>query len=817
MNYRNFWSSLRSGAITLACLLLFGTVCEAGITNIVITTTTSPAFGGQSFGTVGQYQQLDGIAYGEIDPNDPLNAFIEDIGLAPLNANGKVAYSMNISILKPIDESKGNHVLLYDVVNRGSKLASSSFNVGGSATAAGDGFLENRGYTLVWSGWQGDLRTDTGLMTITVPVAHNPGGVTITGIVRSEISMLTAPIQTSPIEGGFATASVGYAPVSTDTTQATLTQRVHEADPRVPIPSNQWAYGSCNPTFPSVLPDVPPVAQYHLCTAGGFDPNHIYELIYTAQKPLVLGLGFAATRDFVSFLRQSTASTNPLAGVINHTLIYGESQSGRFVRTFVDLGFNQDEQQLMVFDGALPQIASCRIPLNARFGQPGRGSGLQHTEHEYAGCESPMTWGSYDDPLANVTGDILQRCSATNTCPKFTAVFSSIEYWQSGMSSDTTDDFGLQDLPIPANVRLYHFASTQHSGYSPIGVVPPVASPVCQQLPDANSYTYNIRAILVALTNWVVNNQLPPASRYGRIIDGTLVGLKELNFPIIPNVSENLGVILSIRSLYNRGPNWDGFNVSGYESIAPPLRIADYTMLVPQVDADGNDIDGVRSITLQAPLGTYTGWNTRAAGYGQGDACDLTGSFIPFAPTLAARLASGDPRRSIAERYPTVAAYNQAVVAAANNLLAQGFLLPGDYATAIAEAEAQAAGSSLLPTTPVQAAVSISDPLPLLTATPGNFRTKEGTITVSNTGSAPLTITANPTITETAGAGFFSLVAPAFGTPCMPGLVVAAGGNCTIGVQYYPTPGTETSTAFVTITDSGAATSSQNSAPFIAN
>jgi len=698
MNHPQFWSLLRSGTMALICCLLLAASSQAGITSIVITTTTSPAYNGQSFGSVGQYEILVGTAYGEIDPNDPLNASIQDIDKAPRNANGKVEYSMDIAIAKPIDESKGNHILLYDVVNRGNQLVVGSFNVGVSASApAGDGFLQNQGYTLVWSGWQGDLIKGTGLMSINVPVATKHNGESIHGVVRSEIVMLTTTIQTSPILGGFSTASVGYAPVSTDTTKATLTQRVHRNDPKVPIPSDQWAYGSCNPTFPSVTPDPPNASQYHVCKAGGFDPNHIYELIYEAKDPLVLGLGFASTRDFVAYLHHSSSSGNPLAGAIQHTIMYGASQSGRYVRTFVDLGYNEDERHHRVFEGALPQIAACRIPLNVRFGQPGRVANLQHTEHNYAGCETPLTWGEYHDPLAHETGSILERCRKTNTCPKFTAAYSSIEYWQSGMSADTTDAFGVRDLKIPDNVRLYHFASTQHGGYSPIGAVPPAATPVCQQLPDANSYTYNIRAILVALTNWVVNDQRPPDSRYARIDAGTLVPPEQVNFPQIPNVSADLEMIVGIRSLYFRGPRFDGFDQSGYQSVEPPLQIADYNTLVPQVNADGNDIDGVHSITLRAPLGTYTGWNTRAAGYCEGDACDLTGSFIPFAKTLAARQASGDPRLSIAERYPTVADYNAAVVAAADALVDEGFLLPGDAAAAIAEAEAQAAGSGLLP------------------------------------------------------------------------------------------------------------------------
>ncbi len=308
-----------------------------------------------------------------------------------------------------------------------------------------------------------------------------------------------------------------------------------------------------------------------------------------------------------------------------------------------------------------------------------------------------MTWGDYDDPLSQTKGGQLDRCRATATCPKILQTVTDTEYWQSAMSSDTTDDFGRRDLPIPRRVRIYHLASTQHGGYSPVGTVPPASNPMCEQLPNANSYTYNLRAILIALENWVVNETLPPASRYARIGDGTLVRPEQVYFPSIPNVDEQLGILLNRRSLYFRGPAFDPRNVSGYQSVEPPKRIADYTILAPQVDPDGNDLDGVHSLTLQAPLGTYTGWNTRAAGFSQGDACDLTGSFIPFPRAAADRQASGDPRLSIAERYPDAAAYDAAVTQAANRLVAQGFLLQDDMAAAVAQAEAQAAGSGLLP------------------------------------------------------------------------------------------------------------------------
>lgn len=714
-------SLVRSVAATTAmgaAALVTGSPAHARITNIVIASKVSPAFNGQSFGSVGQYEQLVGTAYGEVDPRDPHNAIIQDIMLAPRNQQGMVEYSMDINILKPIDPAKSNHVLLFDVVNRGNMIIPNSFNVGATAAnPAGDGFLESQGFTMVWSGWQADLVPSpaTGRIAMTVPVAHNPGGSVITGIVRSEISMLTAPIQTSPIEGAFGTASRGYRPVTTNTSLATLTQRVHEADPREAIPSNQWAFGSCNPAFPNVVPDPPDAAQFHVCKQGGFDPNHIYEVIYQGQDPAVLGLGFASTRDFVSFLRHSSSALNPLSGAIQHTLMHGTSQSGRYVRTFLDLGFNQDENGDIVIEGMNPHIAAARIAMNIRFGQPGRVAGLQHTEHEYPGAESPITWDLYEDPLTRTSGDMLQRCRATSTCPKILQTVTDTEYWQSSMSNDTTDSFGFHDLTtgnaqgghqggpgsaskdrfLPGDIRIYHLASTQHGGYSPVGVVPPAATPVCQQLPNANSYTYNLRAILIALKNWVVNGTIPPDSRYPQISARTLVHVNQLNFPVIPGVSEGLGTLLNVRSDYFRGPHFDGADESGTQTIEPPVRVTDYTMLVPQVDADGNDIDGVHSLSLMVPLGTYTGWNTRAAGFGGGDACDLTGSFIPFAKTAAT--AVGDPRKPIDSRYPTTAAYDSAVEAAAKTLVSQGFLLQSDVANAVSQVKSQAHNSGLLP------------------------------------------------------------------------------------------------------------------------
>jgi hypothetical protein len=337
--------------------------------------------------------------------------------------------------------------------------------------------------------------------------------------------------------------------------------------------------------------------------------------------------------------------------------------------------------------------------------------------------ESPMTWDNDADPATTVANGLLSRCRETQTCPKIVQTVSDTEYWQSAMSSDTTETAGrvaltasndqtasaavaasaiakvagVRDLSLPDNVRLYHLASTQHGGYSAVGPVPPILNPMCQQLPNINSYTYNLRAILIALKNWVVDNKVPPTSRYPKISDGTLVEYTKIAFPKIPRVSANFDVLVNRRTLYNRGSEFDGSNISGYESAAPPIPVMDYPAFVPQVDSDGNDVGGVHSLSLMVPLGTYTAWNTRSAGFSEGDSCDLIGSFIPLPKTPADAAFSGDPRKPIASRYPSAAAYHVAVEAAARTLVTQGFLLASDEASAVSQAKAQAHGSGLLP------------------------------------------------------------------------------------------------------------------------
>jgi hypothetical protein len=658
---------------------------QARITSITITSRTSPAFGGASF-AAGTYEQLDGIATGEVDPNDPQNAVITDIALAPRNASGMVEYSTDVSILKPIDESKGNGVLLYDVVNRGNKIVPGFFNVGTStANPAGDGFLENQGYTLVWSGWQGDLVPQLGQLGIRVPVAHQRDGGTISGVVRTEF-ILSAPASTQNLTAGFSSNTPGYAATSLDNSHAVLTQRIHQYDTPQVIPNSDWTFADCTTqTFPGT-PNPQRICLGPNGAGGtGFDTNHIYELYYTAKDPLVLGLGFAATRDLVSFLRRSSDPQNPLAGAISHTIMHGTSQSGRWTRNFLNLGFNEDETGQIVFEGMNPHIGSEQGDFNVRFGQPGRLAGTEHTEKQYPGPDSPLSYERTFDPYRGEAAGLLDRCRQTQSCPKIVHTMTDVEYWSASGAIDTTDPLGTRDLPQPDNVRIYQFSSTQHAGYSPIAPLP-TSTGICQQLPDANSYTYNLRALLVALTRWVVNGTRPPASAYSRIQDGTLVRPEDVRFPSIPGVTYDVWHVFNTRLLYFRGYDFDETTESGLLR-EPPIPLAVYPGLLPQVDQDGNDLGGLRSTTLQAPLGTYTGWNTRRAGFSEGDSCDLTGSYIPFAVHKADR-APSDPRPSLEERYGNHAGYVAAVTSAAQKLLQQGFLLQGDAQATISAAQA---------------------------------------------------------------------------------------------------------------------------------
>jgi hypothetical protein len=425
----------------------------------------------------------------------------------------------------------------------------------------------------------------------------------------------------------------------------------------------------------------------------------------------VTGIGFAATRDFVSFLRgvndgrghdgnrglvkKATAATgpaNPLGNSIDYAIIYGSSQSGRWIRTFLELGFNEGEDHDRVFEGAIPHKASNRGAFNIRFAQPTRLSGTQHTEKQFPGQESPQTWGDTFDPIAGIFAGQLDRCRKSDTCPKITATETDTEYWQALMALNTTDAQGRRDFDIPSNVRIYHFAGTQHGGGDPLNQPPAVLPGIpanCQLRTNSNPFIPAQRALLVALQQWIVHGREPPPSLYPRVDRGSLVPVTQIKIPYIPAVNFMLPGLYAQRFRLDRGPDFDERDASGVMD-EPPVVGRAYAALAPRVDADGDDVDGLRNTNMQVPLGTYTGWNIRKAGFSEGDSCDLTGAFIPFFKTKAERVAAGDPRPSLAERYPTHADYVAKVTAAANRLVRQRLLLKQDADLIISQASTAA-------------------------------------------------------------------------------------------------------------------------------
>jgi alpha/beta hydrolase family protein len=690
-------------------LVVLGSAAHGRITELLIDRVESPTFEGLSFGHTGQYEKLVGRVRGTVDPADPSNSLLTDIALAPRNPAGLVEYESDFFLLKPIDMRRGNRNIFYNVVNRGNKDALGNLNgaslvagvaAGNPTTAkdAGDGLLMRQGYTILWSAWQADVLPGDNRMTMRVPVALNPDGSEITGELRTEYTV-NAPTTTQNLGG----ASASYETVSLDTSRATLTRRVRESDPRVLVPSDAWGFASCAQV---PFPGVPSTTQ--ICLRDGFDPDHIYELIYTAKNPLVLGLGFAATRDVVSFFRHSmhddAGTRNPLAierrrTGIRHALIEGVSQSTRYIRTFIHLGFNTDEEGRIVFEGAYPAFSPGRIPLNVRFGHP-TGGGGQHDDHLFPGSEAPFTYSPVYDPNTDRTDGILVRCEEMGTCPKIVHAMSSHEFWQYRHSLDQTDPLGTRDLDLPENVRMYLMSSTQHATplTPPPGRLPDRRN--CRWPANPAPHLETVRALWVALDRWVNDDVRPPPSRIPRLREGTLVEPDPATFgfpnipattyvPNYPTEAVDFNGVHNGLTLLDYGPEFDAANESGNITLNPPAVVAgrDYAVLVPAVDSDGNDVAGVRSTTIQAPLGTYTGWNRRRPGFAADELCFVIGHYIPFARSQAERKLAGDPRPSLEERYTDHDGYVAAVRTAAERLVAERLLLPWDAHRLIQEAE----------------------------------------------------------------------------------------------------------------------------------
>jgi hypothetical protein len=656
------------------------TPVDARITRIVIEHRDSLAYKGQAFGEAGRYEWLRGHAYGELDPKDPLNAIITDLQFAPRNARGFVEYSATFSLAKPVDLSKASGVLLYDVANRGRiALAGSSTDAGALAD------LFKRGHVVVSSGWEGDIPPRDGVETVTVPMAKNPDGSSITGPVLIRFSDMARNATTLPLTRGLGAGFPAPAPVSLDSAKASLTRRPAEGSAIVPIRAADWAFADCGNT---PFPGVPDAAK--ICLKGGFDPAFLYELVYTAKDPLVLGIGYAATRDLNAFLRHAerddSGTANPVAGKIAFGVARGSSQSGNFLRSFIHLGFNQDESGGIVWDGVNPNIAVRQLAMNLRFAAVGGGAELYEP-----GSDGVVWWSDYkDDARRRPEAGLLDRCRVSGTCPKIVETFGSFEFWGLRASPDLVGTSADRDIPLPANVRRYYFPGVTHGGgRGGFSAVPPNPPANCELPANPNPSSDTMRALTVALIDWVTRNAPPPPSQYPRLERGELVVPVQaaLGSPMIPGVPLPDGVINPLYD-YELGASFRYNDLSGVIASEPPAIKQVLPSLVPKQDADGNEAVGVASTLHQAPLGTYLGWNVTARGFAKGRECGLNGAFVPFARTRAERVAAGDPRLSLEERYGSHDGYVAQVRTAAARLVRERFLLQEDADRLIAEAVA---------------------------------------------------------------------------------------------------------------------------------
>lgn len=686
MSRRRTTSALLGALAAGAMVLTLVASAHARVTRIVIDAKVSPALDISSTGAAGAYETYAGRAYGELDPDDPRNAIITDIRLAPRNADARVEYMATFFLVKPIDLSKSSHLLWQFVPNRGLNVQLQE-----RERSAGD-----IGLTV---GWQGDNMGTTAQrfpnQYAVAPVAKNTDGSSVTGPVLGRIFNAEGSASRPMI---VFINSMPYQPATLDTRQATIVTHTAETLGGVvsgthEISSDDWAWASCDGDHP--FPGRPDPTQ--ICLKNGFDPTLSYTVRFTAKDPYVLGIGFAAFRDVGSFFRNEAVddfgTPNPLAGEVSWVVGWGRSQAGNFLKAFLHQGFNQDEAGRRVQDGTWPMIAAGQIPLNVRFGLPDGTPRLYSYDRE-----APQWWTHHPDAVRKREANgILDRCTASKTCPKIVELFGAAELWFIKMSAALVGTAADADIPLPENVRRYYIASSPHGG-GPGGFdADPLPAPEgagvdwgqCTLAANPMPYTQTSTALMAALRNWVMHDAPMPPSRYPTLRAGTLVAPTKsaMGFPNIaelpPTAPDGL---INPGIEYDFGPGFNPADQSGAISVQPPTIKQTLRAAVPKVDADGNELGGVPVVLRDAPLGTYLGWNITSEGFFEGQICSFTGGMIPFARTKAERMANGDTRLSLEERYTDHDGYGSAVRAAAEKAVSEGFLLENDAEALVKEA-----------------------------------------------------------------------------------------------------------------------------------
>jgi hypothetical protein len=632
-------SAVAAATITL-CLALPGTAAGQ-ITDFDLEVVESPALDGRHFGEVGQYERLRGIVTGTVDPDDRRNQDIVNLKRAPRTDTGQVEYRATVEMYRPVDMTRWNRGIYHNVANRG------------GAGAAEVALLE-QGFAFVRVGWQGDLTPTKSNIVAYLPIATATDGSPIVAPALEEFIFDDA----EPVSRRRLT----YPASSLDASGGMISVRANQTARRQTPTDLTWTFVS--------------QTEVEVTRPVGFDGGAIYEFIYLAKDPIVMGLGFAAMRDAISHLRYADADRsghpNPLAvpGLPRTAISLGVSQSGRMLRDFLYQGFNEDVEGRVVFDGMHPNIAGSRKTFtNYPFSQPGRWQ-KQHEDHNYPGDQFPFAYTTLTDPVSGRTDGLLEKCRASDTCPKIVHSDGEAELWQARASLVVTDPRG-QHIEQPDNVRVYLIAGIRHGGGPGVHATAPTRG-VCQNLNNPLALSQTRTALSVALQAWVAHDVEPPPSRFPTVANGGLVAASNVGFPKIPGVTYS--------------GSYNPLSLADHRSM-PPMQGAPYTVLVARTNSDGNMTDGVRHPNLAAPIGTHTGWNLRREGFAAGEQCAGAGSFIPFTANRMARESTGDPRLSLDERYPNHATYVGAVSDAADALVRDRLLLQSDAEEIVALAQ----------------------------------------------------------------------------------------------------------------------------------
>ncbi len=658
------------GPSCLILLLLFSPLL-ARVTGFEVT-SREDLVGGKSFGLAGPYEKISGRILYAIDPAHPANRRITDIDKAPTNSEGKVEFSADFFLLKPKQIRRGNRAVFFEVSNRGGKALLLYFNRASrsrdfvSEAEIGDGFLMRRGYTVLWLGWQFDTRRGDRRIRLYPPIAREKDGP-IRGLVRCDF-VVTKRARDHILSDR---NHIPYPTADPADPANVMTVRDGVEAERREVPRSRWQFARFRDG--QLTPDVSYVAL-----EGGFQPGKIYEMVYVSEDPPLVGLGMVAVRDMISHLKHNTSEALSIPGnALNRAFGFGSSQSGRFLRTFLYFGLNQDEEGRPAFDGVIPHVAGAgRGSFNHRFAQPSRDA-QPYACFFYPTDIFPFTDVEQTDPVSGITDGLLTHSPEAQFQPKIFYTNSSYEYFGRAASLTHTTVDGKRDAPMQDNVRMYLIAGSQHGP----GPFPPAISRG-QEPSNPMDYKWSMRALLIALDRWVVSGTAPPPSRYPRLDLKTLVPFEKLNFPKLPGVNFPERIHKAFRVDY--GPK---FRSEGIVTLQPPKVGTTFPILVPAVDEDGNEIDGIRLPELAVPLATYTGWNLFNSASGPTSALSsFQGCYLPFPRTEEERQRRGDPRRSIQERYQGRAEYVGRVTDAALELAAQGYVLNEDVPQIVTQA-----------------------------------------------------------------------------------------------------------------------------------